>query len=327
MLRHIRVVPLAAESLGVRSMCTYVETNDVRILLDGGVSLCPVRCGLAPHPQEFKAIAEARVRIAEAAEKAEFATISHYHYDHVTPSFEDWLCNWTQADTTAREVYEGKKILAKNPREQINYSQRERAWMFQRTSGRYATSIEAADGKTFRFGSTEVRFSVPVPHGSENSELGWVVMTTIECSGEIFLFAPDVQGPMAEHTVEIILGQTPSLLMVGGPPLYLTGLKLSEEQAHKGLSNIKRIVKTVPHVIIEHHLLRDEDWREKTVEVFYSAYEAAHTVQTASEYLGKHNVFLEARRKKLYEEDSPTNDFKTWTRQKEEVRKHAKPPI
>lgn len=327
MLRHVRVVPLAAESLGVRSMCTYVETGDIRILLDGGVSLCPVRYGLAPHPREFKAIVEARERIAEAAEKAEFVTISHYHYDHVTPSFEDWLCNWTQAEVTARQVYEGKKILAKNPREQINYSQRERAWMFQKTSGRYATSIEVVDGKTFRFGSTEVRFSVPVPHGLENSELGWVVMTTIKCDGETFLFAPDIQGPMAEHTVEIILSQKPNLLMVGGPPLYLTGFKLNEEQARNGLSNMKKVVETVPHVIIEHHLLRDEEWREKTTDIFYSAYKAAHIVQTTAEYLSKQNTFLEARRKKLFEEDPPTNDFKKWTRQNEETRKHVKPPI
>ena len=61
MLRHIRVVPLAAESFGVRSMCTYVETSDIKVLLDGGVSLCPIRYGLPPHPQEFRAIIEARL--------------------------------------------------------------------------------------------------------------------------------------------------------------------------------------------------------------------------------------------------------------------------
>ena len=34
MLKHIHLVPLAAESFGVRSMCTYVETPDVKVLLD-----------------------------------------------------------------------------------------------------------------------------------------------------------------------------------------------------------------------------------------------------------------------------------------------------
>lgn len=56
MLQHARLIPLAAESFGARSMCTYVETRDVKILLDAGVSLRPKRFGLPPHPLEFKAI-------------------------------------------------------------------------------------------------------------------------------------------------------------------------------------------------------------------------------------------------------------------------------
>ena len=36
----IRFIPLAAESLGVRSMCTYAETSDIKVLIDPGASLC-----------------------------------------------------------------------------------------------------------------------------------------------------------------------------------------------------------------------------------------------------------------------------------------------
>jgi predicted metallo-beta-lactamase superfamily hydrolase len=245
MLKRIRIVPLAAESLGVRSMCTFVETSDVRILLDGGVSLCPNRFGLPPHPQEFKAIIEARRRIADAADRADVVSISHYHYDHVTPSFEDWLCNWTEPERTARQVYEGKVVLAKNPREQINSSQRERGWLFQRTSGRYAAKLEIADGKTFSFGDTTIRFSEPVFHGPESSGLGWVLMATIELEDERFLYAPDVQGPMSTRTLEIILKEKPQLIMIGGPPLYLTGFKVGEEQVQSSLKNLERIVEAV----------------------------------------------------------------------------------
>ena len=133
MLKYIHLVPLAAESLGVRSMCTYVETPDMRILLDAGVALCPNRFGLPPHPKEFKAIESCRRKIAGAAKKAEIVTLSHYHFDHHTPSYEDWLCNWTEATETARQIYEGKIVLMKNPKEKINYSQRRRGWMFQNT--------------------------------------------------------------------------------------------------------------------------------------------------------------------------------------------------
>lgn len=327
MLKHIRVVPLAAESLGVRSMCTYVETADVKILLDGGVSLCPNRFGLPPHPLEFKAIIRARRRIADAARKADIVSISHYHYDHVTPSFEDWLCNWTEPERTARQIYEGKTVLAKNPREQINSSQRERGWLFQKTSGRYTGKLETADGKTFTFGDTRIRFSEPVFHGPESSDLGWVLMATIELENERFLYAPDVQGPMSTRTLEMVLNEKPKLVMIGGPPLYLAGFKVGEEQIQTGLKSLERIVEAVPNVILEHHILRDENWREKTTSLFYDAYKFGHTLQTAAEFAGAQSIFLEARRKKLFEEYPPTKDFEVWMRSGEEQKKHVKPPV
>jgi len=66
-LNRIKITPLAAESFGVRSMCTLVETPDVTILLDAGISLCPFRFGLPPHPLEFRTISFLRRRIEEAA--------------------------------------------------------------------------------------------------------------------------------------------------------------------------------------------------------------------------------------------------------------------
>jgi len=326
-LRRICVIPLAAESLGVRSMCTYVETPDVRILLDAGVSLCPNRFGLPPHPKEFEAIIESRRRVAQAAEKAEVVTISHYHYDHHTPSFQDWLVNWTDSDETARGIYENKTVLAKNPREQINYSQRERAWMFSKTGGRYASKIENADAKTFTFGSTKVRFSEPVFHGPVNSELGWVLMTTIESQDERFLFAPDVQGPMSFPTLQTIIDENPQLLMIGGPPLYLSPLKVGENELQTGLKNLNEIVRKIPNIILDHHVLRDENWQEDTVNILYDSYKSGSTLQTAAEFLGKKSILLEASRKRLFSEDPPSKEFKTWMKSTDDNKKHTRPPI
>lgn len=327
MLKRLRVTPLAAESLGVRSMCTYVETPDVRVLLDAGVSLCPKRFGLPPHPKEFQAIVKSRERIAEAAAKAEIVTISHYHHDHYTPSFEDWLCNWTSRDATAKQIYEGKTVLIKNPREQINYSQRERAWIFQKTPGKYAARMEVADGRTFKFGGTLLRFHEPVFHGPENSELGWVLMTTVTCEDDRLVFAPDVQGPMAETTVKMILEEDPQLVIIGGPPLYLEGTKVATNEIRRALENLSTIIKTVPHTVLEHHILRDKNWQEKATGVFYAAYETGHTVQTAAEYLGQKNRFLEANRKELYHVDPPAKDFEAWMRLEENAQRLTKPPL
>jgi hypothetical protein len=327
MLRKIRVVPLAAESLGVRSMCTYVETPDTRILLDAGVSLCPNRFGLPPHPKEFEAIVESRRKIAQAAEKAEVVTISHYHYDHHTPSFEDWLVNWTDAGETARRIYENKTVLAKNPREQINYSQRERAWMFSKTGGTYAEKVENADGKTFTFGATKVKFSEPVFHGPENSQLGWVLMTTITSQHEKFLFAPDVQGPMSAFTLQTIINENPQLLMIGGPPLYLSPLKVGENELQTSLKNLGDIARKIPNVILDHHVLRDENWQENTINILYDSYRSGSTLVTAAEFLGKKSVLLEASRKRLFKENPPSKEFETWMKANDETKRHAKPPI
>jgi len=325
-LSKIKVTPLAAESFGARSMCTLVQTPDVTVLLDAGVSLCPYRFSLPPHPIEFQTIARLRKRIAEAAEKAEVVTISHYHFDHHTPSYEDWVVNWTEANETARQIYQDKTVLMKNPKEKINASQRQRAWLFQKTGGKYAKNLEAADGKTFTYGQTVLRFYEAVAHGSEDSMLGWVVMAVVEREGELFMFAPDVQGPMSTRTLELILKAEPTMIMLGGPPFYLGGFRVAEAQLEQGLRNLKSIVQAVPMVIVEHHALRDDSWRQKIAEVTQQASAAGHRVLTAAEYLGNENVFLEAKRKQLYRDTPPSTEFKLWMKTLGN-KKIAKPPL
>ena len=328
MLDKIKVTPLAAESFGVRSMCTLVETPDATVLLDAGVSLCPSRFGLPPHPIEFKMIERLRKRIAEAADKAEVVTISHYHFDHHTPSFEDWLVNWTEANETARQIYQGKEVLMKNPKEKINASQRQRAWLFQKTGGKYAKTLETADSKTFAFGKdTLLRFSEPVFHGPEDSMLGWVVMALIECEGERFMFAPDVQGPMSTHTLELIKAAKPHVILIGGPPFYLGSFKVEEAQLYVGLKNLVSIVETVPVTILEHHALRDEQWQQRVEQVYAAAVKAGHSVVTAAEYAGEANMFLESKRKQLYLENPPSKEFEKWMREGLTAKSSTKPPI
>ena len=325
-LRKVKVTPLAAESFGVRSMCTLVETPDVTVLLDAGVSIVPYRFDLPPHPLEYQTIANLRQTIAEAADKASVATISHYHFDHHTPSFEDWVVNWTQEGETARRIYQNKIVLAKNPAEKINTSQRQRAWKFQKTGGKHARALVAADGKTFTFGKTTLRFSEAVAHGSEDSMLGWVIMVIVEFENERFMFAPDVQGPMSDKTLKLILDSKPTVIMLGGPPLYLGGFRVEMTQLDQGLRNLERIVEAMPLVILEHHALRDDSWNLKMAKVFQKSSEAGHSILTAADYVGKKNLFLESKRKQLYCDYPPSDEFKRWI-QTLNMEKIDKPPI
>ena len=325
-LTKIKVTPLAAESFGVRSMCTLVETPDSTLLLDAGISLAPYRFNLPPHPIEFQTIARLRKTIAEAADKAQVTTISHYHFDHHTPSFEDWVSNWTQDGETAQQIYHDKTVLSKDLKENINASQRRRAWMFKKTGGKHAKTVESADGKTFTYCQTTLRFSEAVPHGSEDAMLGWVIMVVVEVGNERFMFAPDVQGPTSTHTAQLILNAKPTVIMLGGPPLYLEGIRTELSQLEKGLRNLERIVEVVPLTILEHHALRDESWRPKMERVFQKACQVGHSIMTGAEYVGKENMFLESTRKQLYLNYPPSEEFELWTKTLN-GEKIAKPPV
>jgi predicted metallo-beta-lactamase superfamily hydrolase len=326
MLNKIRVLPLAAESLGVRSLCTYVETGTLRVLLDAGVSLAPNRFRLPPHTQEFQAIIESRQRIAECAEQSDVVTISHYHFDHHTPSYDDWACNWTD-NATAQQIYRDKLVLMKSYREHVNTSQRRRGWLFTKTGGKHAKKLQFADGQEFHFDGSILRFSPPVFHGSPNSPLGWVIMTTIEHEDERVLFASDVQGPMNTTATKIILREKPHLLIVGGPPIYLTGSNVRKTQIQHALRNLRKLSRKIPTIIADHHLLRSQTWQQDIQQVLEAAEKAGNKIVTAAEYLKKTPLLLEARRKKLFEDDPPTTEFMKWTSQPELKRKRIKPPL
>jgi predicted metallo-beta-lactamase superfamily hydrolase len=326
MLKKIKVAPLAEESFGVRSMCTYIETSDVKILLDAGASLAPNRFRYPPHPQEYQAIAECRERISKAAEKADIITISHYHFDHHTPSYTDWFCNWSSAEV-AKKIYEGKLVLVKSYRSMVNFSQRRRGWMFKKTGGRYAERLEIADGRTFEFGNTKLKFSDPVFHGPENSALGWVLMIAIECSDEKVLFASDVQGPMYTPTLDVILAEKPQLVIMGGPPTYLAGFRVKEGHVKQGMQNLESLVTKVPTTILEHHTLRDEKWRNLSRPIFDAASEIGHKVVTAAEFAGKENNLLEFRRRELFGMEPPSPEFKKWMKLPQQKRRLIRPPV
>jgi hypothetical protein len=294
----IRVLPIAFESFGVRSMCTWVETDDVKILIDPGSALGP-RFNLPPHEREYMALARSRERIVEMARKADVLTISHYHFDHYVPNFENWAYTWSSPEL-ANRLYRGKLILAKDMNSDINASQRKRGYMFQKLNSKIAREIKTADGQSFKFGDTELQFSKPVFHGAEGSRLGYVLMLTVRAGNCEVIHAPDVQGPMSQKTFELISSQNPDLLLIGGPPIYLKNFKVSEEDLIEARNNLEKIVEKIPLTIIDHHLLRSLDYPEYLKPVYEEAKKYSHEVKTAAEFIGLEPQLLEARRKELH---------------------------
>jgi uncharacterized protein len=321
----VTLLPLAAESMGVRSMCTYVETPDVKILFDPGVALGQ-RSRLLPHPQEYRAIAEKRDLIRRYAEKADLASISHYHFDHYTPGFVDYEWTYT-GPKDFKIVFSGKTVYAKDPTNKINFSQRKRGWIFSRVSEGVTQRIIHSDGKRLHKGSTTVKFSQPVPHGPEYSELGWVIYATVTHGSDTIVFAPDVQGPVARSTAEALVKEKPTILFLGGPPTYLGERAVSEAEFGVARENMKSLASQIPTIILDHHLLRDANWVKEAEAVQKAAKRAGNRVVTAAEFNGSETKILEAQRQRLYDEDPPGKEFLDWTELGREKRRRKKPPL
>src|SRR2546428_14158113 len=81
----MKVIPLAAESLGARSMATFVEAGRTGILIDPGATLAPSRFNLPPSEEEWEAPRRANDRISAYAARASLVFVSHYHDDHFRP--------------------------------------------------------------------------------------------------------------------------------------------------------------------------------------------------------------------------------------------------
>jgi predicted metallo-beta-lactamase superfamily hydrolase len=281
----MKITPVAADSLGTRSMATFVETGDCNICIDPAVSLGPRRYGLPPHPLEYKKRDEHWESIKKYAEDSDVLILTHYHYDHHDPEFP--------------EMYRGKTVFIKHPTENINRSQKGRAEFFLKRIDGMPGKLEYADGREFSFGDTGIHFSDAVFHGTGN-RLGYVVETCIREGDKSFVFTSDVEGPNTKEQTDFILKENPSVVYLDGPLSYMLGYRYSYESLAGAVENILRILNgtDVEKLVIDHHLLRDLNWKEKIARVF----DAGKEVLTAAEFLGVGNNQLEARRKDLFKE-------------------------
>ena len=282
----MKITPLAADSLGARSMATLVETPDVKILLDPSVRLGPYRYDLPPHPTEQAREKELWQGIRAAAKTADVLTVSHYHYDHHNPD--------------APSIFRGKHAFLKDGKFHINRSQRARAGAFVRALKKYPKEVEVADGNQIDFGGTEILFSPAVPHGYSD-ELGYVVMARIAHGNDVFVHTSDVLGPPLKEHLSFLIDARPTVLYVDGPMTHMPD-NYPEAHTKRSITHLLRILRTtdVRTLILDHHLLRDRDWESRITSVRQAAEEHDVAVRTAAEFAGKRIEQLEANRDRLY---------------------------
>ncbi len=277
----MKIVPLAAESLGVRSMATYVECGGTGLLIDPGATLAPSRYSLPPAEEEWDALRRANDRISAYASRAALVFVSHYHEDHF------------RTDPTA---YAGRLVVAKDPRRMIAGQQARRAaalWSALRPVAR----VQSADGYVLSEPDMRLRVSAPLPHGLEGTPLGSVVALTVEDphERERFVFASDVQGPLSPVATAYLLRERPTVLYLSGPPSYIEG-ELGRDVIERGIDNLLRVIeRTGCRVILDHHALRDA----RAATRFSRLWDTGR-VMTAAAYVGVADSPLEARRAQLW---------------------------
>jgi len=284
---EMKIIPLAFDSFGVRSMATYVETKDIKILIDPGVSLGPSRYHLPPHRIEIERERELWEVIKEYANKSDLLIVTHYHYDHHNPNYP--------------ELYRNKILFIKDPKNNINYSQKNRAKYFLEQIKDIPEEINIADNSNFELGNTKIVFSKPVFHGT-NSRLGYVVETMIDDHKERFIHTSDVEGPALDDQIEFILQYSPQTLILDGPMSYMLGYRYPTKYLERSIENIIRIIDEtdIKTIIPDHHFTRDLNFKERLKPVYNKIEGTDVKIITAAEYAGKEIELLEARRKELY---------------------------
>jgi len=333
------------DSLGAKSSCIFVETPDVKIVIDPGVAIMH---GSFPASWENKKrwLEEGYRRVKSALIDSDVVIITHYHYDHFLPN--------------DIELYYGKTLLVKNPNEYINDSQRDRAlhffsklyeflgvemyvknpektyedplkripealsikygdyserkkeliekgykWFWGRTEKWRAykwirehekgdTKIIFAENKRMKYGKTTIRFTEPFFHGIEFSRVGWVYSVVIEYGGERLLHSSDLNGPIIEDYARWIIEENPEVLILDGPMTYMLGYMLNKINLKRAIDNAVNIVRNTEFkvMVYDHHLPREERFRERTEDVWMTAERLKKRVLTASEYMGKRPVVL-----------------------------------
>jgi predicted metallo-beta-lactamase superfamily hydrolase len=277
----MKVVPLAADSLGVRSMATYVEVSGTGFLIDPGATLAASRYGLPPADSEWEALRRANDRISAYATRSSLVFVSHYHEDH-----------FRSEPTT----YAGRRVLLKDPRRMVAGQQLRRASELATTLAPHAR-VEMADGLERTDAEFELRVSPPLPHGMEGTTLGYVLALTIVDLRDRsrFVFASDVQGPLSPVAAAWLVQQRPTLLYLAGPPSYIER-EVGTSAVERGIDHLLRVIdSTGCRVIMDHHAVRDGRFLDRFARLWQTG-----RVVTAAGYLGAPEAPLESRRHSLW---------------------------
>lgn len=278
----MKIVPLGGETLGVRSFSVFVETDDLKITIDPGLSVVAIKNGFPPTPFEIKALNEVKNNILSACKKSDIIIITHYHFDHF---FMD------------EEVYKGKIVYIKDPDKLISNNQKKRAQnllsIFEKSSVKY----EIAYGEKI-FKNTKILFSPIFPHGIDE-KMGGVISVLI-INDERFLYTSDVLGFSLKDIKDYVIKIYPSIIFFDGS---------TEDLISLSILNLNELVDklNVKIWLMEHHPYRTIDYKEKYKEIFGIFEKRGINLYNFAKFLKKDEMLLEGERKIFYENPERVN--------------------
>ncbi len=297
----MRILPIAFDSFGVRSMATLVVTSKNKVFIDPGVALGPRRYGLPPADEERLAKRLAREQIINLIRDVDSVVVSHYHYDHHPFPIDDEFY---------KEAFSDKIVFAKDRLKNVHPSGKKRGSIFEKKVKDICKELVYADDQDFG----NLRFSPAVWHGPVGSKVGRVMMVSVKDGGSTFVFGSDAQSLADPAAVDWVIKEDPDFLILDGFPTNFIGWRVSKAEFEEATNNLLKTIKTVraEKIVLDHHLLRDLKYKEKVKPV----YETEKTVFSAAEYLGIENFFLEAWRKDLHKKTIKVNVEKFFDRLK-----------
>lgn len=123
-MEKIEVEPIWSDSMGAKSLCVKVRTDDATIMIDPSAAVMQRSYPLEAD-KKYQLLKKAKEKITKESQDADHVVITHYHYDH------HFLPDDEHLDFS--KIFTGKKIWIKNPNEWINYSQWNRSRKFIRS--------------------------------------------------------------------------------------------------------------------------------------------------------------------------------------------------
>lgn len=281
----MRIKILGSESLGVRGLSCVVEVHDRYIVIDPGVALGYRRHNLLPHPFQVAVGDDVRQKIIAALKNCTDIVISHFHGDHIP------LANANPFQVSTQQVspyFQKPNLWCKCP----HYLSPAMARRRQALSRDFKRQLPCSEGQTDGF----LSFSRSMPHGEVNSPLGEVMMTRVQDGERIFVHASDIQL-LDDLPIEQILSWKPSVVLASGPALYLS--RLSSRKRKKAFARALILAKHVPELVLDHHMLRNEEGFRWIEDLSASA---GHKIYCAADYMKRKRLPLEAWRQYLYRE-------------------------